>query len=728
MNVPSTRPFGDALESVLPAYEIPVDDLVGEVLVPGLREAEEVRIAAGFFSSRCLAQIAPGLSAFIASGYGKIRVLISPEIGPEDREAIGKGLRDPGEALNDFVIQLLVEADHGSADLPRHCQQCLSFLVASNRLDLRFVLMDSGMYHKKQWLLRDGGAWLAVHGSGNATLRGLLLNGEQMTIDRTWRDGPAAETRVSRFLEQFERQWQGLVPHSLTVQAEPTLAFLADRHTQGLTEPPSVADFWRAWMADHEAGLEPPLPPNALPPASHQRLAVPSDLSWREGRFEHQGRAVDAFLKEGRGIFSIATGGGKTKAALIAASAIQDREDSSLLLVILAPSRPLVRQWADEIRLFGVPPVVLSGQNRRSRVAVLDGVEAALRGDTGHSEALVATGSLFGSDETFREWLDRMSRFVPTVLIADEVHNFGTPTFLDHQPEDIQYRLGLSATPMRQYDPEGTARLAQYFGDSLIEFSLGDAIRTGCLVPYDYHVHEVQLSGEEFDLYLELTQRLGRLGFLVDDDGATPGLNPRIESLLRQRRAVLEQAEGKLSILDNLLQRAGTRSVRRTLIYASAKPPVLDRPRQIDRVNELLAELGVISHQLTSRETSDSSANAILDAFGRGEYQVLTAMKVLDEGVDVPQTETAVLLASSTVRREWIQRRGRVLRTWNGKEAASLHDFLVVPPSIEDEVSRRLVRSELERITEFGRFSRNEFDPDGSVEVERRLERLLTGR
>lgn len=715
--------FQRALASALPSYEIPDDDLVGEVLIPALKHADAVWIAAGFFSSRCLAQIAPGLAIFLRRPRAGLRLLASPEIAFEDRAAIDEGLRSPEKVLDSRIVQLLTEAETSGSEVEQHCVRCLAYLVAAGRLEIRIVLMRRGMYHKKQWLIRSREDWLGVHGSGNATRRGLLVNGEQMTIDRAWNDGEVVAMRVDRLVSQFNAQWANEGRHSLTVRAEQALRLLASR--EGWDErPPTVADFWAAWQADFEAGLEPPLPPNALLPHAVARFRIPP-LEWRSGRFEHQGRAVDAFSVAGRGIFSIATGGGKTKAALISATQLQDESERPLLVIVLVPSRPLIRQWADEVQDFGVSPTVLSGMSPAERRKALGRIEAALASGEGHTEVILASGRLFGSDGHLSAWVARVADSTETLLIADEVHNLGTASFLTNRPESVRYRLGLSATPVRQYDPEGTQELRAFFGDVLIEFTIGDAIKSGCLVPYEYHVHFVDLTHDEAELYSDLSEELRRLGFRVDDDGESVALTARMERLLRRRRAVVEQAAGKIDELRRLLSIGDVTRIGRTLIYASAKPVALHGPRQIDQVNELLADLGVVSHQFTSVETSRANAQSILDAFGKGTYQTLTAMKVLDEGVDIPQTETAYLLASSSVRREWIQRRGRVLRRWPGKERARLHDFAVVPPDPLDSAGESLLRSELRRVEEFSQVSLNEFDPGGGYDSVQALENKL---
>jgi superfamily II DNA or RNA helicase len=224
----------------------------------------------------------------------------------------------------------------------------------------------------------------------------------------------------------------------------------------------------------------------------------------------------------------------------------------------------------------------------------------------------------------------------------------------------------------------------------------------------------------------ELTDELRRAGFVGLDEGQTvvSGTkkhnrinNPKVEALLRQRRAILEQASGKLVALRAALMSIGPTKVARCLIYTSAKPSIIEHQRQIRQVNALLADLGIVSHQFTNAETSKADAQKYLEGFGRDDYQVLTAMKVLDEGIDIPQTNLAFILASSTVRREWVQRRGRILRAAEGKSKASLHDFLVVPPDADSKDGRSVLRGELQRAEEFATLADNEWSSGGPRSV-----------
>ena len=715
----------NALAHVMPVYEIPLDDLVGDVLIPAMRCATDMRVGTGFFSSQCLAQIAPGLAELLTR-KGALHLLVSTELSAEDLEGVKRGITTPQAAIDAFAVGLLQSP---SSSLAAHAVDCLAYLVAKQRLLIRFVLMNRGMYHKKQWLFSDGEHWAAVHGSGNATSRGLLANGEQMTVDRPWLDGNSSRVRVSKLVAQFDRQWNNKHPESLTLEPVQAIAFLQARGTR--QEAPTVDEFWDAWRKDADAGKEPSMPPgvHARHVPFHRRMSIPKGLDWHAPPYSHQAEAVAALeAAGGSGILSIATGGGKTLVSLIAVTRLQDRELRSLLLVVLVPSTPLADQWQTEVRKFGVEPHLLSGASPAQRGELLAEVSAALQG--GRSTAvLIASNQLFAQDADLRPFVGRWAASCATVLIGDEVHNLGAPAFINNPPNAFQFRIGLSATPIRQYDPDGTDQLFGYFraagtaAQPVFTYTLEQAINDRCLVPYRYWVHPVPFTSEEMNRYQELTDNLRAAGFAKDDDGRLM-TNARIGYLLRERRALIEQADHKVMALRALLLKTDPHTIQRTLIYTSAKPVSAPHTgRQIDQVTTLLNDLGVISHQFTSAETASRQAQELLEKFGRGDYQVLTAMKVLDEGIDIPQTNVAFLLASSTVQREWVQRRGRILRRAEGKLVADLHDFVVVPPDSQSPYGQRLLRSELNRVIAFGRIALNEYDPGGAVEVVGHLER-----
>ena len=272
--------------------------------------------------------------------------------------------------------------------------------------------------------------------------------------------------------------------------------------------------------------------------------------------------------------------------------------------------------------------------------------------------------------------------------------------------------MGLSATPIRQYDEQGTEIVFSFFGPAVFQFTLEEAIGR-CLVEYDYYVHPVELTQDEMDKWYELTEKIKANAWRSEHQEPDEYLT----KLLRDRRTILETAENKIAALETVLRHEGFRTLRHTLIYASDKAP-----QQLDAVNALLKAQGVLFHQLTYEETANREKTArIIRSFQEGKLRVLTAKRVLDEGVNIPQIEKAFILASTTVERQWVQRRGRLLRTCSetGKTHSEIHDFVALPPDMDyiDGEARTLIRSELLRVQEFANLARNAGRDDGPLNV-----------
>jgi superfamily II DNA or RNA helicase len=699
------------LSRLAPLYTVPGDDLVGDVLIPAMSASSSVRCMAGFFSSSAFRHVAPGIAAFVNETTGDFRLLISPALDEGDREALRAAVDRRAEVLSVAVRTILERGRLSESMLERHTLECLSYLLAAERLLIRFVLMaDGGMFHPKVWIFHDGADLLVAHGSSNVTAAGLLFNFETVSVERSWMSDEALQRSV-RLTELFDRLWEGADPDTLTIDLPEGLQ-LADRVP---SLPPTIEDFWLAWHTDAARGLAPPLPPGravAAPApqlATRERLRIPERLAWETGPFAHQGRAVHAWeAAQGHGLLSMATGSGKTVAALICATRLQESA-ARLLIIIAAPYRPLVEQWRGEVADFGVQPLPLSELSSGARDTAIR--EAIRRLDRGVSdvEVGVVTHDYLVSDGLY-ETLDSLPSTVESLLIADEVHNLGRPRFVARPPEQFSYRLGLSATPVLQYNEAGTHAIRGFFGDTIFEFGLADAIGV-CLVPYNYYLHPVELARDELAAWDELTAKLIRAGFMGHDEGLDEVVSPEVLALLVKRRGVLEAAAAKVGMLREILAAQGVDNIRHTLVYCSDK-----RPEQLLAVNRELLELGLFVRQLTADESSDRRRTAqILDDFGRGDYQVITCKRVLDEGVDIPQVRQAFLLASSTVRRQWVQRRGRILRRCDeiGKQLAHLHDFIVVPSNRQNSSGRAILRQELDRARAFAELAANAGSPDG---------------
>ena len=657
----------------------------------------------GFFSSQVLASLAPGLATFIARPDATLRLLISPLLSVEDREAIERGTAN----ADDLATVALEDSLLTEERLEKHTLTCLTWLIRQRRIEIRIALMSDALFHPKVWLFEASGDTVAAHGSSNMTYSGLRKNIEQVSISRSWLD-PTQQYTAEKFRSQFEELWKGRDPNCLVVPL-PTAVQQRLLRTYDSERPPTeehLRSIYRQARDSAEATTA-----EVVPQPRARAFAIPSSLEYESGPFAHQGAAVDAWrLAKWRGVLEMATGSGKTIASMIAAYCLH-QEQTPLLVIVAAPYVPLVEQWCDEIRLFGVDPVNLSrarGEEQRSRLLRtlrrrlslgLSDIEiAVVSHDTLCTPNFVAALSAFSCRR---------------LLIADEVHNLGRQAFVADPPRLFHYRLGLSATPVRQYDDTGTLALFDFFGPIVFRYPLEEAIGN-CLVEYDYHLHPVHLSEDEMDAWYELTAKIKQSFWRQEEDEP----DEYTLKLLRDRRALLERAENKLSTLASLLDKEDLAHLRHTLIYTTDKGP-----QQLVEVNRLLADRHLLYRQLTSTETANRDAtSAIIRSFQEGEISVLTAKRVLDEGVNIPQVCKAFILASTTVERQWVQRRGRLLRkcTAIGKTHSEIHDLVALPPQTDnvlDQDARGLIRSELRRAQEFAKLARNAGRPDGPLAV-----------
>lgn len=705
-----------ALANAHPLYVLPKDPVTEEVLLPALRVTRSLDVMMGYFSSSSLTEIAPGLATFLRSAQAPLRMVISPFLTADDFETLTRN----EDQLASLAQQILIDDVPDEDVLIHQTLQCLAWLITQQRLVLKVAVMRDGLFHPKVWLFQDEANRAALHGSTNLTKTGLSRNREQLTLSRDWKSDEAVY-HIERLQREFDDLWSGgdsdcyVLPLPEAVERQ-----VVERYkTDAMPDEHTFASIWRK-----AHGLEVSIPTEHTLRTS--ALVIPAHLSYEEGDFAHQGQAVKAWENSGRrGILEMATGAGKTITSMICAARLQD-EIKSLLVVVSAPYRPLIEQWCDEIREFGVRPINLSaagGPDARDR----ETRQAGRRLRMGHTraEVLVVSNDTLCT-ESFIQSLSAVK--ANKLLIADECHNLGAASFIANPPEQFMYRLGLSATPVRQYDEEGTDALVAYFGQICFVFTLEEAIGK-CLTEYDYHVHFVELTSAEMQEWSDLSDRIASQAWKLEAGVS----DAYLDNLLRQRRLVLETADGKLDILANLLDTEGSRHLRYALIYATDK-----KPEQLEQVNSVVQNRGMLFHQLTQEETrSRQQTRGILSAFQDGVIQVLTAKRVLDEGVNIPQIKLAYILASTTVRRQWVQRRGRLLRTCKaiGKTHAVIHDFVVLPPgtsswTIEqlDHDARRLVRSELARVWEFARLSRNGPLDGGPYEAVQHLQTLSNER
>lgn len=410
------------------------------------------------------------------------------------------------------------------------------------------------------------------------------------------------------------------------------------------------------------------------------------------------------FDNDNFGIFEMATGTGKTFTALSAFKQLSDTCDK-LVTVIACPQLHLIDQWIKDIKMFHDSDMIVFSSVNSKRLADLKN----LRMDFSLGlvdKAIILTTHRSLSNEDLMEFIDEFK--YDSLIIVDEVHGIGSSKQLLGLNDNFNHRLGLSATPERWFDEEGTQIIFDYFGGSVFEFDIGDALEkvnpdTGetYLTPYYYYPIIVDLNHDEMNEYVELTRKLA---FYLNSE--RKDAEDKVETLKLKRQRIINNLEDKLSKLEEILKE--NPDLDKTLIFCS--------PQQINEVQKILNDNGINQHKFTQSESASKRKNELLSQreelikmFEEGYYKVLVAIKCLDEGVDIPIADTAIIMSSTSNPREYVQRRGRILRRAPGKEHATIYDMIVFPKR-NTEYASKISDKEADRYREFASNAINSFE------------------
>ena len=640
-------------------YRTSDSDPGGEFYNPCLLRASTYDRAVGYFRSSVFAVSGPGVLDFARRG-GRIRLVCSPEISPEDWDAIQRGYEDRDHIL---TVALARELDRllESLETRRHTET-LATLIRLGILELRLAIRSpsQGIFHEKLGLFCDHrNNVVSFKGSSNETWHGWHEWGnlESIEVFCSWRD-LNERARIERHQSYFERLWAGQV---------------RGIETLGIPDAFSVR---LETIARSSLWVE-------SAPTMTMRKALP-----------HQERALTGWRTAGRrGILKHATGSGKTFTAILA---LREHLSSGAPALVLVPSKLLLEQWGTEIQ-DAIPEVTVlragAGNNIWRRPGRLESFTSPA---SGLGSRVVLATMQTASKEEFRR---RVRAGNHLMVVADEVHQIGSPENARVLGIDSGPRLGLSATPERYGDPEGTRRLFEYFGPVIKPIvTLSDAIKAGRLVEYQYYPHPVNLTADEADRWREITDQIRKEVARSERDLSGHVLiSERAKLLLIQRSRIAKKARGKIALALSTL-RHNYREGDSWLVYCE----------DIDQLHEILHEIRRANLQASEYYSGmPGDPKATLDWLRRFGG-VVVSVRCLDEGVDIPSVSHALILASSQNPRQFIQRRGRVLRRSPNKHFAVVHDAIVVPPHIDAEPEQAaLARSELNRAIEFARSALN---------------------
>lgn len=655
-------------------------DLLNNFYNPVLTEAKSYDRITGFFSPKVFAIASRGFRECIKNNC-KIRLITSIVVDNETYEAINETTRlsDITDSLKSF------NPDSLQSDLDYDYIQLFMALYKSGLLELKVAAttQGNGILHEKIGIIVDEfGNAISFSGSNNETASGWINNVEEFKVFKNW-ESPQIEYYESD-KAKFERYWDNKSTSLkvMTLDEAESEELIRKTNSSDL----SIEEIAKKIKEREEAGQ----PGGNNPPTGSK---PPRELR------EYQKEAIQHWKDSGYiTVFEMATGTGKTFTTV---NALQDFKDTNgyLRCVIGVPLISLLIQWRDELRAkFGddIRLIIASSAvdpNWREKIRELKNrAKLGLKQDFIILSLYVAL-----SDQSFIDELKQMD-LEGVILLADEMHNLVTERCINLLSSNLfEYRLGLSATPVRLWKPEESSVIMEYFGNDPYVFELERAIKEGFLVPYYYDIVPAYLTLEEFEEYMDLSHKVGRY-YAMDDSK-----NPACISLMLKRARIKKNAENKKIALSNTIEELRTKGAfHHALIY-------VDNNSYINEVQDLLDAKNIPTSKFTGEEPLDVR-QSIIKTLRERTIDSIIAIRCLDEGVDIPSARNAFFVSSNTDPREYVQRLGRVLRLdkESNKQFANIYDYIVLPPKnyeYKDEseraTARNLIKNEMIRINFF---------------------------
>ena len=680
-----------------------------------LRHAKEFDLLLGYFSSAAINVLALGFAQFIYKG-GKMRIVANHILSEEDKAAVIVGKNKDVQVPFDLDDIRSIRA--GLDEYGKHFFKCLAYLIANDQIEIKIVKPKSkGIAHYKDGIFRDENDSVSFHASCNFTAFGLLENAESLNCFLA-SDSEASKHKIIEDQTYFNEIFEGKADHLeyLDIHQITTAIkneFSGDDLKELLVEE---ADLIRkknkvfktkeleAYVNDLELELE--------------KIANEPKFPYPEER-EIQKNAYQAWIENDRkGIFAMATGSGKTITSL---NCVLKRyfEDGFYKVIIAVPTQALVIQWEKEVNAFNFQNVISTHTDKNWKDAIRR-YSTRSQFDQKKNIIIITTYATFNRNE-IQSFLRSTKGIDSFIYIADEAHNTGSPTGLKNMPEKISQRLGLSATPERIYDESGSEVMYNFFNSHppfyTYRYTMKQAIDDNILCHYDYHPIFVELTEVEMIEYRKITDKLRK--YIDTETGA---YKKEAEMLLLQRKRIVHKAENKKIALANLLDSFKSKQkLNYTFVFVPEgfEPDYADGDdfdidtEDMHIIDEYAEMFKIRNYKYYKFIGGISDAESVLKNFKDGHIDVLLAMKCLDEGVDIPRTQHAIFCSSTGNPRQFVQRRGRVLRTIKGKEKAQIWDMIVIPPNITEAISgteKNLFTAEVKRIVNFAALADNEID------------------
>lgn len=699
----------------------------------------------GFFSSSAINILSDGFATFLYNG-GRMRLIINDILSEQDKYALLQAKNEhyiiPVLPLTDLVSLKEILSERG-----RHFFDCIAWLIKNERIQIKIISPkgSNGISHTKCGLFADATNKVAFDGSCNFSRTALIENCESITAFCDW-DSPSDKFKVEDveddFLQTFLEKDDTVEYLDATEIRTNILSAFPDKELNDLLKDEAKL------LSDQSISNLPLSVQRALQRAKNkvnnvikhiedERIKAYTEKTephfpYSSGPRDYQVQAFENWKNnKQKGLFAMATGTGKTLTSLNCLLQIYNKS-GYYKAIILVPTITLVEQWEVECRKFYFNNIVKVCSKYPSWQSEIDRIKLKETIDPDNaSYVIISTYASFVRDKVFKEFATLPKKRL--LLIADEAHIMGSGRILD-KLDGIPFlrRIGLSATPERQFDDAGTARLYEFFGASdkfTFEYTMQEAIDNGFLCRYYYYPHIVRLTDAEMAEYMKISLKLAKMynnsrkDFKKSDD--------ILKILLLKRKHIIHKAINKEKVFRSIIHDRFVEKgdLKYTLVYV----PEGNRPDDnnsdiyddidivqdddfsnhiIDKFTRIVQEVSPTT--TVKKFTSDSTnRDEILTAFANGDLEVLTSMKCLDEGVDIPRSELAIFCASTGNPRQFIQRRGRILRTHKDKKFAYIHDLVVVPEvssaAESFNMERNLLAGEIRRVKDFALLSENAY-------------------
>ena len=696
--------------------------------------AKKIDLFLGYFSSNAIKVLSKSFAEFVVNG-GEMRIITNHVFSLKDKENLidYNSLKDEDKIID--IFNDLEKLEFELSDYGQHFFDCLKYLQKYKRLIIQPVKFNNvDLAHCKRMVLYDGFDYISTDGSINFTLSALTKNSESFEVNAPWK-GDIFKERVDSERAIFEKVLNGKHPDYKHISSEKIEVVINnygnDKDKQDLLEDSlkidntffgrKVKQLLNQKKERFTKKIERLKFVNNEPhfPIFDGKISQPR---------KYQEDAYDAWVKNNySGIFAMATGTGKTITSLNC-FLNEYHKNGFYQCIILVPTTILLKQWVDEVKKFNFNTVITSEKSKWDKI-LSRFLFLASHGEY-QNFIFITTYATFNGKTC--QNLIKNKTLDQVVLIADEAHNLGSKKSRINLAKNINKRIGLSATPNRKYDFKGTSIVESYFDsyspNYTYNYSMKSAIESGFLCNYEYYPYLTNLTHEEILNYRDISKKL-----LKHFDFKRGIYKDSAELLLIKRKRIIHQASNKKIVFKKILQDILNREngkLSHTLVYVpegydhdyTEKSTYVTNDedmRIITQYSKIISKLGITTHQVLS-ETPERQK--ILEKFKNGRIDILTAMKTLDEGVDVPATRNAIFCASTGNPRQYIQRRGRILRNYPGKKMAYVYDIIVAPSSefwegestktkqLLKKMEENIFRGELIRVANFLYACENRYD------------------